>query len=177
MSPFLLKISKYSTHAFRLPACECFPKVFQTSLLDIEHIFRIHSPALHPPSPMGLFKQKTSAHPAACQSRAAQRAVVLDARPQITCSSKAKEFGLERSGSQTALSSQTSHRPPKNKPEPDFSAEDSRLMGGVGVEKSSSGRSEWDEGEEVEDKLELMGDQRREDESRRSRGERAADLG
>lgn len=45
------------------------------------------------------------------------------------------------------------------------------------AEKSSSGRSEWDGlGEEVKERLEVIGDQWRKDESRRPRGERAADL-
>lgn len=46
------------------------------------------------------------------------------------------------------------------------------------AEKSSSGRSEWDGlGEEVKERLEVIGDQWRKDESRRPRGGRAADLG
>lgn len=69
---------------------------------------------------------------------------------------------------------------PTSKPEPDVGAEDTGLMEGARrmAEKSSSGRSEWDRsGEEVAERLELIADQWREDESRRPRGERGADLG
>lgn len=157
---------------------------FETSLLDIKHVFRVYSPALFPT----LWD---------CSNRRQARTLLLataeqlcvascwTAQPQIICPSKAEDFGPQTSCSQTAFlrSAPPSRHPPPaptSKPEPDVGAEDTGLMEGARrmAEKSSSGRSEWDRsGEEVAERLELIADQWRKDESRRPRGERGADLG